>query len=414
MVRKLVWLAVLFVPALAQAQSVQIVQGDHSGSGSVVWRYTNYPDYGQVLTCWHVVDSNDPIEIIWKKKDRSTLPTFARVLASDKKDDIALLECYIGNTHAIVVAPNTPPVGTQITITGFGENIYTERPASIKAIENGLIRLDHPSRRGDSGGAVTHDGRLIGISVMLRRADYEGLAVPAEKIRHFLTSQAGWKFDPRSIGLPPQESQPPPQQSQPAPAQKSAARGSAFARLPDPAELLPQQNPTEQHPPQQAAPPALVPPAGGPRVAQPGGAAGNQQVAGNQQPGNPQMVQANRGGSAATERPSGRFFNLSTIMMTTTTGLSVTACLVFFVMMKRARQRAGTIADADEELRDRKPESRQRGARNDPDAPRTAGSTEKDDEWFAVWFKGGEAPSSPPDRQQRPTSPPRRKKRPRD
>src|SRR5437879_3297495 len=43
MVRKLVCLAVLFIPAALHAQSVQIAQGDHMGSGSVIFRYTNYP-----------------------------------------------------------------------------------------------------------------------------------------------------------------------------------------------------------------------------------------------------------------------------------------------------------------------------------------------------------------------------------
>lgn len=399
MVRKLVWLAVFCVPALAQAQSVQIVQGDHAGSGSVVWRYTNYPNYGQILTCWHVINSKDPVGVIWKKPDGTRVPSEARVLAFDKEEDIALLEAYIDATPAVVVAPTTPPIGSKVFICGFGENIYTERAATIQAIEDGYIRLDRAARFGDSGGALTFDGKIVGINVMHRREDYDGLAVTAEKIRRFLTHQAGWKFDTRSLGLPPQESQPPPQQPQPqpAPSQKSKRQGPSVARVPVPVEAPVSQTPAEERRPQPAAQSPLRPAAAGQPVAQPAGAAaGKLPVPGNQQPANPQIILENRDRHAATARPTAPRFNLATILMISTTGVSVTVCVAAIVLMKRGRKQTDQDADADDDRRDRKTASRK------------TGGFQSDDEWFNFWFKKPGAPRPPSDLQQRPPGKSRR------
>jgi hypothetical protein len=405
MVRKLIWLAVLFVQAPAHAQSVQIVQGDHTGSGSVVWRYPDHPDYGQVLTCWHVVNSNDPIGIIWKK-DSSTQTSFASVLAVDKNADIALLDAYIGATPAIVVAPTTPPVGSKVVITGYGENIYNERPASIKAIEFDQIRLDHPSRRGDSGGAVTHNGRLIGISMALRLADYDGIAVPAEKIKHFLTDKAGWVFDPASSILPPQESPPPPRQPAPQPTQAAPSRkpsggGVLFVRPPEPSPTPIHQNPAEQAAPQQTLP--LNPPAALP-------AAGNQQVVGNQQPAIPQKPQGIRDLPAATNRRSAPSFMLLSVIVGSSVGvIAGTAWGVFKLVVRRKNRTDDEDADTDGEDRIKKRKPRKTPRDISLDSSTSPNGLPNDDGWFEVWFN---RPADPADRDQRQSGTPRRKNRP--
>jgi hypothetical protein len=88
MVQRLTLLAILLfptaalVPTAALGQSVQIFQGNHAGSGTVVWRYPSHPGYGQILSCWHVVDTSDPVEVvIWNRQNGAGPRLTARVLA---------------------------------------------------------------------------------------------------------------------------------------------------------------------------------------------------------------------------------------------------------------------------------------------------------------------------------------------
>jgi S1-C subfamily serine protease len=150
----------------------------------------------QILTVQHVVvDARDLRATL---DDRRAVP--ARVLASDEKEDLALVQIATPNRPvATLAASSNVEPGTQIGVAGYpipdafeDEHLGTKTSVfagRVSSIRPDALELDLPIIPGESGGPVfdANSGLVIGLAES--RFDDEkaiGFGVPIEDAEHFL------------------------------------------------------------------------------------------------------------------------------------------------------------------------------------------------------------------------------------
>jgi len=187
---------------------VIVLTKDGFGSGSVLSRD------GRILTNWHVVSGYSEVGVIYKPKiegasisDASVV--VARVLATDKTADLALLEAAVVPSSAGVLPlgdPTDVEIGADVSAIGHptGEAwTYTRGIISQvrlayqwKEMDGSehtadVIQTQTPINPGNSGGPLLTDtGRVIGVNAFkLEGAEGLNYAISITEIRKFLASQ---------------------------------------------------------------------------------------------------------------------------------------------------------------------------------------------------------------------------------
>lgn len=166
---------------------------DAYGSGVVI---ASGPWGTQILTVQHViVDARDLRATL---DDRRSVP--AHVIASDEKEDLALVQIATPNRPvATLAASSNVDPGTEIGVAGYpipdafeDENLGTRTSVfagRVSSIRKDALELDLPIIPGESGGPVfdAHTGVVIALAES--RFDDEkaiGFGVPVEDAERFL------------------------------------------------------------------------------------------------------------------------------------------------------------------------------------------------------------------------------------
>jgi S1-C subfamily serine protease len=175
--------------------AVSGLSGAGEGSG-VIWS-----DEGVIVTNDHVVAGADDVEVVLASGER--LP--ARVLATDPRTDLAVLEVDRDDLPAATFADELPrvgdlavaignPLGFENTVTaGIVSGLHRSIPSggTTPALVD-LVQTDAPISPGNSGGAlVSSEGEVIGINVAYippqANAVAIGFAIPAPTVRDTVT-----------------------------------------------------------------------------------------------------------------------------------------------------------------------------------------------------------------------------------
>jgi S1-C subfamily serine protease len=173
-----------------QPSVVAVNVGEGAGSGVI------YDGEGRIITNHHVATAGGEIEVVFATGER----TQARLLASDERTDVAVLEVDTDELRPAQFADELPQIGTLAVAMGNPLGFEHSVTAGIvsglnRAIPAGgqapalvdLIQTDAPISPGNSGGAlVGADGRVIGINVAYippqARAVAIGFAIPAPTV----------------------------------------------------------------------------------------------------------------------------------------------------------------------------------------------------------------------------------------
>jgi serine protease DegQ len=170
---------------------VEAVAGEGSGSG-VIW-----DDEGRIVTNQHVVAGADEVEVALASGDRID----ARVIGTDRRTDLAVLEVERNGLPAATFSDELPRVGelaialgsplgfTNTASAGIVSALHRDLPSggTTPALID-LIQTDAAISPGNSGGALVNAaGTVIGINVAYippeARAVSIGFAIPAPVVR---------------------------------------------------------------------------------------------------------------------------------------------------------------------------------------------------------------------------------------
>jgi serine protease Do len=146
---------------------------------------------GLVLTNAHVVRGRHPVEITLM--DDKVYP--ARLVASDPRVDLALLEIPSDEAVAAVFSEETPRTGELVFAFGhpWGQrNVLTGGVLSAVTVarsrqgEIPILRADVQLAPGNSGGPLLNAaGEVLGLNAMIFGGN-QSMAIPASLIRSFL------------------------------------------------------------------------------------------------------------------------------------------------------------------------------------------------------------------------------------
>jgi S1-C subfamily serine protease len=174
---------------------------------------------GEVVTNNHVVEGSTRI----RATEASTGKTYtARLLATDRRDDVAALQLR-GASGLTPVATDTSGVqrGDSVTAVGDaeGNNSLSAAPGTVSAVRrsitttdsdgtdgerlHGLIEVDADVLSGDSGGALLDsDGQVVGMTTAASRgsATITGYAIPVAKVLR-IVDQANGAPGSAAVGL---------------------------------------------------------------------------------------------------------------------------------------------------------------------------------------------------------------------
>ena len=153
---------------------------------------------GFIITNQHVIQRASKITVVLANKNKYD----AQVLASDEKNDLALLKIYDGESlpyvkmgissdimigETVIALGN--PFGLQNTVT-TGVISATDRSIGVKNVAyfDDFLQTDAPINPGNSGGALLNiEGELIGINVAVySKGQGLGFAIPVNRIRRML------------------------------------------------------------------------------------------------------------------------------------------------------------------------------------------------------------------------------------
>ena len=135
------------------------------GSGTLV---DVQPDYGLVVTNWHVVrDAAGGIQVVFPDGFRSE----AHLLKSDRTWDLAALRIRPPSISPVTIATVAPRPGEPLTIAGYGQGTYrtttgrcTQYVAPGPNTPYEMVELGAQARQGDSGGPIfNRQGQLAGV-----------------------------------------------------------------------------------------------------------------------------------------------------------------------------------------------------------------------------------------------------------
>lgn len=185
--------------ALASEPFVGIRQGSGSWSGTVIHRGTD--GSGLVLTCAHRFEKHTPVEVLVSR----TSLLRGRFVAFDDQRDLALIAVErLPDVRPAGIAIDSPHVGRELKICGFGKGEYVERKTRVVTIQDvtydrrtarRAIRFDAETRPGDSGAGLIADRKLRGVNVA--HGGQDGFAIPVETVRDFLHEKCRWRFPPQ-------------------------------------------------------------------------------------------------------------------------------------------------------------------------------------------------------------------------
>jgi serine protease Do len=146
---------------------------------------------GLVLTNAHVAGRGRSLQVVLS--DDKTFP--AKLVASDKNFDLALLEIPASGHAAAVISEETPHPGEMVFAFGhpWGQrNVLTGGVLSAVTSLRGqkgdipVLRADVQLAPGNSGGPLLNAaGEVIGLNAMIFGGD-QSVAIPAGVIREFL------------------------------------------------------------------------------------------------------------------------------------------------------------------------------------------------------------------------------------
>lgn len=172
-------------PATKQVPRIEIQQGEDAGvcSGIVI-----NADKGFLLTAAHCVKG--------KPEDLSITVNgrHAEVARKNAILDLAVLRFDAKDEVDMPLAPETPPIGTEVAIVGYAfgiEKIAVQfgRVSQALNAETKTLWLNADLIFGDSGGAVIDEqGRLIGLNsrIYSNGPAHMAAAIPIEQIRDFV------------------------------------------------------------------------------------------------------------------------------------------------------------------------------------------------------------------------------------
>lgn len=191
-------------PQLADS-TVALVHKDQDGDWTAycsgVWIARN-----MILTAHHCVDDEPTLQFITHADQVEIYETpiirhDAKILREDIEHDLTLLITKYQETSTFaVLAPASPPIGTQVIIVGGPIGLtWTQMPGYVSAYRQSLHYMaDHEGPfmqlaagvwGGNSGcGVFDAQGHLVGIVNLRSSAPYVGFAIHLDTIRRLLKS----------------------------------------------------------------------------------------------------------------------------------------------------------------------------------------------------------------------------------
>ncbi|NLH82593.1 MAG: trypsin-like peptidase domain-containing protein [Phyllobacteriaceae bacterium] len=200
---------------------------------------------GRVVTAAHVVAG---CRVMWVRTS-SLRPTAAKLLAIDTRADVALLSVPgLTDPRRTVAAVARP--GERLVLRGFPQKKgkVAVSPTETGAIQTGetedslggpVLEMAGRGPEGFSGSAVTNTaGHVVGMVVARRHgAEDRILAIPADRIRLFLTYMGvDWRESP-PLAAPPLAGPPAAEPSETGPSEAEATPRSAPGLPPGPAPI---------------------------------------------------------------------------------------------------------------------------------------------------------------------------------
>ena len=176
-----------------------------AGSGTAFF----VDDKGHVVTNYHVVESSDDeCKIMFNNKEYE-----AKIIAKDKKLDLALLKTPIKNKNFIRISNKSPVKLQRIIAAGYphGKNLSDDLKftsgiiSSLKGFDDdsAQIQIDAALNPGNSGGPIVDEknGNLVAVAVAgYRDRISEGInfGIKASQVNDFLNSN---KINNRKVSL---------------------------------------------------------------------------------------------------------------------------------------------------------------------------------------------------------------------
>lgn len=138
--------------------AVRIIGDRKQGSGVVI----NVKDgTAYVLTAEHVVDEDRTVKVLWPGVDNAE--RLGVVLRTDVGRDLAIVRVQDSPSRTFMLIARPPPDGSQVEMLGFGRGWFRRWLAIAKETKSGDLHVTPGCMCGDSGGAMIHEGRLVGI-----------------------------------------------------------------------------------------------------------------------------------------------------------------------------------------------------------------------------------------------------------
>lgn len=181
--------ALVIRPALQQVPRLEILADGAEKPGICSGVVLNTAA-GFLLTAAHCV-TGDPDKLSVTVNGRH-----AEIARVNRLLDLAVIRFTVKGEQAMTLAPETPPIGTEVAVIGYGFGIdklavqFGHVAQSLNA-ETKTLWLNAEVLGGNSGGAVIdNQGRLIGMTsrVYYTTASSMGAAIPVEQIADFVTA----------------------------------------------------------------------------------------------------------------------------------------------------------------------------------------------------------------------------------
>ena len=176
-----------------------------SGSGTAFF----VDGKGHIVTNYHVVEhSNDECKIIHNNDEYN-----AKIIAKDKKLDLALLKTTVKNKNFVRISSKAPSKLQRIIVAGYphGKNLSDDLKftsgiiSALKGHEDNTsqIQIDAALNPGNSGGPIVDEesGNLVAVAVAAYKGEMtEGInfGIKASQVKDFLESN---KINNRKVSL---------------------------------------------------------------------------------------------------------------------------------------------------------------------------------------------------------------------
>lgn len=208
----------IYRQAVRATALVRVKMGDKSGFGTA-WVVNR--EKGLLITNHHVVENATQVQVLFpiisggrvvadKDLYKRETPLSARVLASDPRCDLALLQLskIPGNVVELKLAGESAEPGERVHSVGnpgassaywvYSQGLVRQvahRKIAFpgQVIETKLVEIQSPVNPGDSGSALVNDQCEVVavVSATNHTAQLFGLAIDVSRVRHFLAESSG-------------------------------------------------------------------------------------------------------------------------------------------------------------------------------------------------------------------------------